>query len=181
MHEIFIEKPLLGGWTVNQYWPAEIILKHPSRKRGIYIKAPWYRHQDKVRWERFDGSFVRMETVNPKNEMGFRLGSIRDWKEVREYVRRFTYTTKSGQLQSGFLTAYRERVRNVHWCLRWLPFAGTDLDGITIEFSDEMGNQRGSWKGGVIGTSESMYEGETVKDTIDRFLAEAQKNHRWDR
>lgn len=181
MKEMFIEKPLLRGWVLCQYWPSEIILKHPSRKRGIYLKAPWYRHQDKTRWERFDGEFVLADKVNPKNERGFRLGSIRDWKDVRKYTRRFTYTSRTGAMQTAYLKAYRERTRQVYWWLRWLPFAGTDEDGITIEFSEEMGSERGTWKGGVIGTSASMYEGETVKDTIDRFLDEAQENHRWDR
>ncbi len=181
MRELFVEKPLISGWILCQYWPAEIILKHPSRKRGIYIKAPWYRHRDRTRWERFDGRFVLEKSVNPINERGFRPLSIRDWDDARQYTRRFTYTTRRGAMQPATLKAYRERIREVYWWLRWLPFAGKDSDGITIEFSDEMGTERGSWKGGVIGTSASMYEGETVKDTIDRFLAEAQDSHRWDR
>ena len=179
--EIFIEKPLWFGWRLCQYWPAEIILKHPSRKRGIYIKAPWYVTRDKTRWEAADGRFLMERKVNPKNDRGFRLLTIREWPEARKYVRRFTYTTRYGDMQTATLTAYRERVREVfHW-LRWLPFAGLDGDGLIIEFTEEMGSERDSWKGGVIGTSQTMLPGETVAQSIDRFLAEAQASHRWDK
>ena len=179
--EIYVEKPLWFGWTLCQYWPAEVILKHPRRKRGIYIKAPWYVTLDKARWEAADGTWVLEAKANPKNERGFRLLTIREWPEARKYVRRFTYTTRYGDMQTATLTAYRERVREVHHWLRWIPFAGKDGDGITIEFTDEMGSERGSWKGGVIGTSCTMLPGETVPECIDRFLAEAQASHRWDR
>lgn len=179
--DIFIEKPLWFGWTLCQYWPAEIILKHPSRKRGIYIKAPWYRHRDKSRWEGKDGRFHLEAKVNPKNERGFRTMSIRDWPDAKTYVRRFTYTTRYGAMQSATLTAYRERWRIVPYWLRWLPFAGKDNDDLMIEFSDEMGSERGSWKGGVTGTSQSMRPGEPVEECITRFLNDAQSSHRWDR
>lgn len=181
MKEIFVEKPLWFGWTLCQYWPSEIILKHPSRKRGFYLKAPWYLHRDRKRWEAKDGSFVLERKVNPKNERGFRLMSIRDWPDARTYRRRFTYTTRYGDMQTATLTAHRERIRTVHWWLRWLPFAGKDGDGLSINFSEEMGSERGSWKGGVVGTSLSMRDGETVAQALDRFLNDAQQNHRWDR
>ncbi len=179
--DIYIEKPLWFGWVLCQYWPGEIILKHPSRKRGIYIKAPWYRHSDKRRWEGSDGKFYFEHKVNPKNERGFRPLTIESWDLARRYSRSFTYTTRYGAEQTSTLTARRERSRSVLWCLRWLPFAGVDVDGLNIEFSDEMGSERGSWKGGCIGTSCTMQPGESVDQCIDRFLYEAQNNYRWDR
>jgi hypothetical protein len=179
--EIFIEKPLWLGWKLCQYWPAEIILKHPRFKRGIYLKAPWYVTRDKTRWEAADETWAQETKVNPRNEQGFRLLSIREWPSARKYVRRFTYTTRYGAMQTATLTAYRERVREVYHWLRWFPFAGRDVDGLLIEFNEEMGSERDSWKGGVIGTSQTMLPGETVSQSIDRFLAEAQSTHRWDR
>ena len=53
--------------------------------------------------------------------------------------------------------------------------------GLMVEFDAEMGSERDSWKGGVIGTSQTMLPGETVAQSIDRFLAEAQETHRWDK
>lgn len=181
MAEVFREISMPFNWKLCQYWPSEIILKHPSRKRGIYIKAPWYRHQDKVRWEASDGSFILEAEVNPKNERGFRMLTIREWDGAKVYHRRFAYVTRYGETQVANLTAYRSRVRQVRWWLRWLPFAGYDSDGLTIEFSDEMGSERGSWKGGVIGTGCSVLDQETPLQAINRFLNEAQETHRWDR
>lgn len=181
MSEIYRNIKLPCNWTLCQYWPGEIILKHPSRQRGIYIKAPWYRHQDKVRWEAENGSFALEDTVNPKNEHGFRPLNIRDWAGAKVYSCRFAYVTRYGHTQVADLKAYRTRTRQVRWWLRWIPFVGHDLDSLIIEFSDEMGSERGSWKGGVIGTSCSMRPGETPMDAINRFLNEAQETHRWDR
>lgn len=179
--EIFIEKPLWFGWRLCQYWPAEIILTHPARKRGIYIKAPWCVIRDKRRWEASNGSWAYEAKANPVNDRGFRFMSIREWSQARKYVRRFVYTTRYGDMQTATLTAYRERVREVYHWLRWLPFAGKDQDGLLIEFTEEMGSERGSWKGGVVGTSLTMLPGETVSQSIERFLSDAQTNHRWDR
>ena len=181
MSEIYRNIKLPCNWTLCQYWPGEIILKHPSRQRGIYIKAPWYRHQDKVRWEAENGSFALEDTVNPKNEHGFRPLNIRDWAGAKVYSCRFAYVTRYGHTQVADMKAYRTRTRQVRWWLRWMPFAGHDLDSLIVEFSDEMGSERGSWKGGVIGTSCSMRPGETPMDAINRFLNEAQETHGWDR
>ncbi len=178
---IFVEKPLWFGWKLCQYWPAEIILKHSSRNHGIYIKAPWYVDRVRVRWEAADGTWALEKRVNPINEHGFRPLGITTWPNARKFVRRFTYTTRYGELQSATLTAYRTRVREVHHWLRWLPFAGHDRDGLSIEFSEEMGSERGSWKGGVVGCSHTMLPGEKTPDAVDRFLAESQARHRWDR
>ena len=181
MSEIYRNIKLPCNWTLCQYWPGEIILKHPSRQRGIYIKAPWYRHQDKVRWEAENGSFALEDTVNPKNEHGFRPLNIRDWAGAKVYSCRFAYVTRYGHTQVADMKAYRTRTRQVRWWLRWMPFAGHDLDSLIAEFSDEMGSERVSWKGGVIGTSCSMRPGETPMDAINRFLNEAQETHGWDR
>ena len=181
MREIFIEKPLRFGWTLCQYWPAEIILKHPSRKRGIYLKAPWYRWADKQRHEAQDGSFPLEKDLPQKEIAGRKHFFLHEWDGAKVYRRRFTYTTRYGKMQVAQLMAKRSRTRSVLYGLRWFPWAGHDVDSLTIEFSEEMGSERGSWKGGVIGTSCSMQPGETVSAALDRFLGEAQETHRWDR
>lgn len=181
MRETFIEKPLLFGWTLCQYWRAEIILKHPSRKRGIYIKAPWYRWADKKRHEAQDGSFPLEKDLPQKEIAGFKHFFLHEWDDAKVYRRRFAYTTKYGQLKIARLTAKRSRTRSVFYGLRWFPWAGHDVDSLTIEFSDEMGSERGSWKGGVVGTSYAMRPDDTVDEAITRFLTEAQETHRWDR
>lgn len=181
MQEIFIERPLKFGWTLCQYWPAEIILKHPRRKRGIYIKAPWYRWADRERHEAKDGSFPLEKTL-PHQQFGkFSHFFLQEWEGARVYQRHFGYVTRYGRPQAATLTARRSRTRSVLWALRWFPWAGEDYDTLSIEFSEEMGSERGSWKGGVVGTSLAMRKGETVAEALDRFLAEAQATYRWDR
>jgi hypothetical protein len=181
MKDVFVEKPLRFGWTLCQYWPAEIILKHPSRKRGIYIKAPWYRWADRKRHEAKDGSFPLEKDLPQKEIAGTKHFFLHEWDGAKLYRRRFVYTTRYGEMQVAEITAKRSRVRSVLYGLRWLPFAGHDIDTLTIEFSEEMGSERGSWKGGAIGTSVEMWPGESVEQTVTRFLTDAQVRHRWDR
>lgn len=51
---------------------------------------------------------------------------------------------------------------------------------IAISFHEEVGNQRGSWKGGVTGTSARMKPGETPGEALRRFQRE-QAGGRFDR
>lgn len=176
---VFMDRALPFGWTLCQYWPGEVILKHPKRKRGVYIKMPWCRWQDRRRWLRFNGEFVLEADVNPRDEAGHRLLSVRHWPEAYRYALGFRYTTRRGVVQKATLTAYRDRVRTVAWWLRWVPWAGRDSDRLLIEFSDEMGSEAGSWKGGVVGTSCDAELNESTQDAVQRFLDDAQANYRW--
>jgi hypothetical protein len=55
------------------------------------------------------------------------------------------------------------------WRLFSKPNCYTDME---IEFSDETGEQKGSWKGGVIATSKNVEEGETMEDVMKRYAEE---------
>ena len=43
---------------------------------------------------------------------------------------------------------------------------------IAVSFSEEMGSQRGSWKGGTIGMNFNMKPGETPRQAIRRMQRE---------
>ena len=73
------------------------------------------------------------------------------------------------QITTATITAERREWRLK--LLPWLPL-GRNQQSISIDFSDEIGAERGSWKGGVLGCSELMMPGETPEQTLRRVEGE---------
>lgn len=66
-------------------------------------------------------------------------------------------------------------VEEREWRPKWLTWTGRwkDVDRyIEIVFSDEVGSRKGSWKGGCIGCSYTLKEGETPMECIKRMEKE---------
>lgn len=91
------------------------------------------------------------------------------WQETHHV----TYITKGGEIQDDIEATIRveEREWRQKW-LMWTKIGRKVSKSIEAEFSKEVGNQRGSWKGGVIGTGQSMKEGETPLRTLRRMMKE---------
>lgn len=56
--------------------------------------------------------------------------------------------------------------------LRWLPLVAMKSQVIDVDFADEMGSRRGSWKGGVTGCSYELRKGEDPADALCRMEVE---------
>jgi hypothetical protein len=66
-------------------------------------------------------------------------------------------------------------VEEREWRPKWLTWTGLFRDVrryIEIEFKDEVGPQKGSWKGGVMGCSYDLLPEETPMDCIKRMERE---------
>ena len=137
--------------TVYMPWALEFY------KRSVLLKGnKWWGHtQKEVRKAKKQGKYVW-------NDPKFNI----EYDDKRIYTERviFTYTTVGGEVQHTTATCHVE-VRE--WRPRW--FMWTKLfrhvrRDLEIQFDDEMGNQRGSWKGGVLGVSAPI-----TQDEIDRL------------
>ena len=84
----------------------------------------------------------------------------------------YTYTLESGEVQHR--TA-QIRIEEREWRWKWFKFlpwpkmVHTDID---IEFSGEVGERTGGWKGGTTGCSYRIKEGETPLQTLRRMEKE---------
>lgn len=56
--------------------------------------------------------------------------------------------------------------------LKYVPGCRMVSRVINIDFNKEVGSEKGSWKGGILGMSYDMLKGETMSDTFKRFQRE---------
>lgn len=77
----------------------------------------------------------------------------------------YTYTLRSGEVQHRMATI---KVYRRTWTRWWLPFKRVSTS-IDVEFSDEVGERSGSWKGGCIGCGYEMRPGETPLQALRRM------------
>ena len=121
------------------------------------INMPWtfdfYRHS----FLTYDGWFTCLESERRKarkrgeDTFAYPYHLRDDDQRLIKKEFPFRYVTKSGEVQDTTATCFMEERE---WRPRWLKWTKlfrhvrTSLD---IQFKDELGNQRGSWKGGVLG------------------------------
>lgn len=80
----------------------------------------------------------------------------------------YRYVLRSGEVQERTATIRPERRI---WTRAWLPWK-RESRSIDIEFSEEVGERSGSWKGGCIGCGYEMRTGETPLQTLRRMEQE---------
>lgn len=80
----------------------------------------------------------------------------------------YKYVLKSGEIQERIATI---NVETRLWTRPWLP-RKLFKKSINIQFSDEVGERSGSWKGGCTGCGYDMREGENQLMTLRRMEAE---------
>lgn len=81
----------------------------------------------------------------------------------------YKYVLKNGEVQDRDVKVH---VSNVVWTRKWFPFLEVNMRCIDVEFSDEVGEQTGSWKGGCIGCSYELRDGESTEECLRRMERE---------
>jgi len=90
------------------------------------------------------------------------------WVETYPY----RYTLKSGKIQDRIATVY---VEEREWRWRWfqkLAWPRKIHRSINVDFSDEVGERSGSWKGGTIGCGYDLMPEESAEDCLRRMELE---------
>lgn len=95
------------------------------------------------------------------------------WKDILFYeTHPYKYITKYGEIQECLATI-RVEEREWRWkWFKWLKYPRKISRNIDVEFSEEMGARRGSWKGGTTGCGCQMKKNETPYDTLKRMELE---------
>jgi hypothetical protein len=81
----------------------------------------------------------------------------------------YKYTLSSGEVQQVIAEIHKCSLK---WHRKWFPWLTMVRTSIQIDFSGEVGEGTGSWKGGTVGCSYDVVEGETMLQTLSRMESE---------
>lgn len=90
----------------------------------------------------------------------------------QESVFPYTYKLRNGEVQNRDATVFVERRAWRPRGFTWTPIFENVRQTIDVQFSDEVGECAGSWKGGCVGCSYEMIPGETPLQTLRRMESE---------
>ena len=132
-------------------------------RHSIYLKdGTWWTMLDKERMK------ARKQGINIWKDKRFYLDDTDDSIYKKTYP--FKYVTKDGVTQETTATCYiEEREWRQRW-LSWTSLFNLMHTEVNIQFADEMGNRRGSWKGGAIGVYAPMTKEERANADIESAL-----------
>jgi len=130
---------------------------------------PW--HLDWVRTSALDNDGEWLHETKHNRHMEFYDKD--KWKDILLYeTHPYKYTTKYNEIQECLATI-RVQEREWRWkWFKWLKYTKKVHKSIDIEFSQEMGEKRGSFKGGTLGCSYEMKKDETPYETLKRMELE---------
>ncbi len=118
---------------------------------------------------KFDKKEVLMNHGWKKEERGDNLWDKHKWEgKIKLESHPYTYTLKSGEKQEVFAEIYEEK----RYWKRWFGFHRRCDHYIEIEFSGEVGERAGSWKGGCISCSYRILKNETALECLRRMEKE---------
>lgn len=129
--------------------------------RGVSLSLnpfEWRHMRHEVRrddgsWAPFVGSWERDKTL--------------DARESLQYP--YRYVLDNGQVQERTATVHVERRAWRPRCLRWTSLIEKVRTSIDVEFSDEVGERTGSWKGGTTGCGWGLLPNESPEQALRRM------------
>ena len=116
----------------------------------------------------FEGHHIKDKKGNWIN-----MDKIDSWKfrkhKAKSQEFKYRYNLNSGRVQEVKATVTEERRQ---WHRKWLPFMKIKNSTIDIKFSEEVGEQAGSYKGGCTGCGYELLPNETAEQCLRRMEKE---------
>lgn len=109
-----------------------------------------------------DGSW---EHERPRNIKNFYEDT---WKN-KQYVMEFDFLDRHDNTVIPTKAYVEEREWRPKW-LTWTSLFSSTRRDLDLHFSKEVGNRKGSWKGGILGTGYKMYQRETPEQAVVRLI-----------
>lgn len=163
-HVKIIDMPWALTWVRTSYLLDPSKQQHVSLvQRRIEGVPPW------LQWW-YDETDSRTHTLSGVSQFRYVRDLVKpsQWREVYPY----TYTLKNGtvQLRDATVTVEEREWRRRGW--KWSRLGRKVRRSIAVEFSDEVGERSGSWKGGTIGCGYDLRPGETPLECLRRMERE---------
>lgn len=167
-----IALPFMDRWHRE---PNEIMEMWGLRYGDNYITFSWGDDSTSFRmpwdWEHCNDKYMVLRedgTWEPCKHSWDEGGP--DNRFIQEFP--YVYILKDGTVQNVTAKVYVNRREWRRRFIRWIPWFAKKRQSIDVEFSDEVGERAGSWKGGCIGCGYEMKKGETAEQTLRRMERE---------
>jgi len=153
----------LDGWAFSYgHQERHLYFKWGSRYKFIYL--PWMLDHCREEVMLSDGTFIPYKRWTRDGEKPEPPTLFREKHPYR-------YILRSGKVQEVQATVTVERRT---WCWRGWPFKffrwpSHSATTIEVQFSDEVGERSGSWKGGCVGCGYDLKPGETPVECLRRM------------
>lgn len=170
----YIKLPFLRRWARE---PEDIMeswgVSYSSPESVLWLR--WGRHYRMVTMPWADLVHIAREVMRPDGSWVPYVGTYErekapDGRHTEAHP--YRYLLRSGEVQQRVATIHIERME---WRLRWLRWTRLGRKVryyIDVEFSDEVGERSGSWKGGTVGCSYDLRPGETPVECLRRMESE---------
>lgn len=170
--------PGFGGWFIKlpvepAREPDEMMESWGFSLYSDYLHLHWGKHSKLFSTPWNWGSCVRHEVLRPDGTWAPYRPEWRGEEDGRAVeVHPYRYLLRSGEVQERTATIYVSEMEwRWHW-LKWSPWPRKISRCINVEFSDEVGERSGSWKGGTTGCGYEMRRHETALETLRRMQSE---------
>lgn len=142
-------------WSV--YASSEFGLTFHWGLRRKSFDWPWSLHTLHYQHQMSDGSWVSVfqKDAEPYSE---------------QYP--YTYTLKSGIVQNRTATISKRRHVLCRRIFKRIGWPRWNKESLEVQFSNEVGERSGSWKGGTIGCGYDILPGETMEQSLRRMERE---------
>ena len=156
--------PMLDSWGFSWRWDPD--------NRGADIHLNWG-EDTKIIHLPWDHVFVRGDMLCDDGIWRKRIGSweLKEGDPVRATeTHPYRYVCQGGTVQDDIEAkiSVEEREWRQRW-LRWTKFGALVKRTIEVEFNHEVGEERGSWKGGCTGCEYEMRPDETPVECLRRM------------
>lgn len=138
------------------------------RKTFTWPWSDWRQVAHEVR--RPDGSWVPFVGSWEERQTDDGPGKEPDGRHLEQYP--YFYLCNNGDRQEVVATiSVERRTRRLRW-LRWPRLLERTIYAIDVQFSNEVGDARGSWKGGAVGCGYELQPDETPYQCLRRMQKE---------
>lgn len=149
--------PALEGPQWSAYGSSEFGLAFRWGLRRKSFDWPWMLHTLRYEMQMPDGSWRGVFDFDAEPA-----------KEAHAYV----YRLNSGEIQHRTATISKRRHVLTYKVFKRIGWPRWVKESIDIQFSDEVGERSGSWKGGCVGCNYDLRAGETMEQALRRMEAE---------
>lgn len=159
---------------------AEVKDKHGEWQQwGFSFEETYIAFHRKYRYKSFDYPWAWRHVAHevPRADGSF-VPYVGSWERDKEpdgrelFTYPYSYILKNGTVQHVTATVHVDRYSSRRHCFWFTNRFDRFRQSIYVEFSDEVGERSGSWKGGTVGCGYEMRERETPERTLRRMEQE---------